>query len=151
MPIIQRTITTFLPGPLTGGQVFIKNTADINNKKIVNIEWQVAGLSPTIPFDNTVALSVNDSSAESAHLFLCLRQHNTVQFAHHNLPLSALRRTYSPVIFITPAADGNVGNWKNWHRYCGEIDWTTSYFTSPLPLGAAPWYYVNLLVTYEED
>jgi streptogramin lyase len=151
MRIQQRTITTFLPGFLTGGQVFIKNTADINNKKIVDIEWQTYALTQTIPYGSAVAIPVVAAATASAHLFLCLRQHNTVQFAHHNLPLTALLRTYSPVINVTPAADGNVGNLKQWHRYCGNIDWTTSYFTSPLPLGAAPWYYVNLLVTYEEE
>lgn len=151
MAILQRTIQTFLPGTLTGQQVFIKNTADINDKKIIDIEWQVAGLPASIPYDGVSALPINFASSESAHLFLCLRQHNTVGYAHYNLPLSALLRTYSPVLIATPSTSGNFGNWKQWHRYNGAIDWTTSYFTSPLPLGASQWYFVNLLVTYEEE
>ena len=135
-------------GAQTGVYYYFQNTADINAKTIYNIEWLFLG-QKTPATINGVYNCLPITSGTVQAMYLCLRDANTLDWRHFNLPLTALGRSFSGN--LAPALPGVVAsNVKNWKRYTGKIDWTTSYVISNFPPGAAINYYITLLITYED-
>ena len=117
------------------------NTADINNKEIVDIEY-LAINQPNINVDGVNIAAA--STGELRAIYLSFRKADTLDWLHYNLPISALIRNFS-----APLGGGAVpASNKQWSRVTGKIDWTTSYVNTNFSIGADNYYYIALKISY---